>query len=73
MNNRPFLCFLTVLFCFCMISLSFAEVFISGEDFEMGSYYCEEEQNNSDWCNDETLHKVHVDSFYIDEYEVTNG
>ena len=49
MNNRPILFFLTVLFCFCMISLSFAEVLIPAGDFEMGSYYCEEEQYNSDW------------------------
>ena len=49
MNNRPILFFLTVLFCFCMISLSFAEVLIPAGDFEMGCYYCEDEQNNSDW------------------------
>ena len=73
MNNRFVLFFSTFLFYFCISSSVFAEVLIQAGNFEMGSSYCEEEQNNSDWCNDETLHKVHVDSFYIDEYEVTNA
>jgi len=73
MKNRHVLLFSTVFFCFCMNSLVFAEILIATGDFEMGSSYCEEEQNNADWCNDESLHKVHVDSFYIDKYEVTNA
>ena len=49
------------------------QVLVEGGAFEMGSLYCEEEQNNSDWCNDESPHKVEVDSFWIDKYEVTNA
>lgn len=49
------------------------QVLVEGGSFEMGSHYCEEEQNNSDWCNDESPHQVYVDSFWIDKYEVTNA
>ena len=48
------------------------QILVEGGVFEMGSHYCEEEQNNSDWCNDETPHKVQVDSFWVDKFEVTN-
>lgn len=48
------------------------QVLINGGEFQMGSLYCAEEQNNSDWCNDEIPHKVQVDSFWIDKFEVTN-
>ena len=62
-------------FSFCISSPLFAndQVFVEGGEFEMGGFYCEEEQNNSDWCNDETPHKVQVDSFWIDKYEVSNA
>ncbi len=49
------------------------QVLVKGGVFEMGSHYCEEEQNSSDWCNDELIHKVEVDSFWIDKFEVTNS
>ena len=49
------------------------QVLVEGGEFEMGGFYCEEEQNNSDWCSDEVPHKVQVDSFWIDKYEVTNA
>jgi iron(II)-dependent oxidoreductase len=73
--HRRFLFFSTVLFaCFVNSSIFASEqVLIAAGDFEMGSRYCEEEQNNADWCNDESPHQVHVDSFYIDKYEVTNA
>jgi formylglycine-generating enzyme required for sulfatase activity len=49
------------------------QILLEGGVFEMGSYYCEEEQNNSDWCNDETPHKVQVGPFWMDKFEVTNA
>ncbi len=49
------------------------QVFVKGGGFEMGSQYCEEEQNNLDWCNDESTHQVQVDSFWMDKFEVTNN
>jgi iron(II)-dependent oxidoreductase len=49
------------------------QVLVNGGVFEMGSHYCEEEQNNSDWCEDELIHQVEVDSFWIDKFEVTNA
>jgi formylglycine-generating enzyme required for sulfatase activity len=39
-------------------------VLISGGEFEMGSILGDDDE--------EPVHKVHVDSFYIDRYEVTN-
>ena len=65
---------LIAFFSLCVSSPIFAseQVLVEGGDFEMGSLYCEEEQNNSDWCNDESPHKVKVDSFWISKYEVTN-
>ena len=65
---------LIAFFSLCVSSPIYAseEVLIEGGDFEMGSLYCEEEQNNSDWCNDESPHKVKVDSFWISKHEVTN-
>ena len=66
-------------FTFCVVLIFFTsnlyaseKVLVKGGLFEMGSHYCEEEQNNSDWCNDETMHKVQVDSFWMDKFEVTN-
>jgi len=58
----------------CFVSNIYAggQVLVEGGVFEMGSFYCEEEQSNSDWCNDETPHKVQVDSFWVDKFEVTN-
>ncbi len=46
--------------------------FISGGDLIMGDSYCIEEQGNSDWCSDETPHKVQLDGFMILRTEVTN-
>ena len=65
---------LIAFFSLCVSSTIYAseEVLVEGGDFEMGSLYCEEEQNNSDWCNDEFPHKVKVDSFWINKHEVTN-
>lgn len=70
-----FILLLTFLFPYWFVSQTLASgsAFVEGGDFQMGSLYCEEEQNNADWCNDEIPHKVHVDSFWIDKYEVTNS
>ncbi len=77
MSIKSFKTFISffIIFVFSLYSSSHAneQVLVEGGEFEMGSHYCEEEQNNSDWCNDEPLHKVQVDSFWIDKYEVTNG
>ena len=59
-------------------SLVFAEssparALIPGGDYSVGSFYCEEEQNNADWCSDETPRKVKLDAFWIDKYEVSNA
>ena len=43
-----------------------AMVFIKGGDFQMGSPETEKDRNN-----DESLHSVHVDDFYMGRYEVT--
>ena len=42
-------------------------------EFSIGDVYCSEEQSNSDWCADEIPHKVRLESFSIDKYEVTNS
>lgn len=49
-----------------------SQVLIPTGEYNLGSYYCEEEQSNADWCNDETPRKVQLKSFWIDKYEVTN-
>jgi formylglycine-generating enzyme required for sulfatase activity len=49
------------------------QVLIPGGEYDLGSYYCEEEQNNADWCNDEVQHKAQLTPFWIDKYEVTNA
>lgn len=54
-------------------ALAGEQVLVKGGVFEMGSHYCEEEQNNSDWCNDELPHKVRLDSFWMDKFEVSNS
>jgi formylglycine-generating enzyme required for sulfatase activity len=48
-------------------------VLIPSGEYSLGSHYCEEEQGNADWCNDETPRKVKLESFWIDKYEVTNA
>ena len=49
------------------------QVLIPAGEYNVGSYYCEEEQSNADWCNDEAPRKVKLDAFQIDKYEVTNA
>ena len=49
------------------------QILIPGQEYNLGSYYCEEEQNNADWCNDEAPSKVKLAPFWIDQYEVTNA
>jgi formylglycine-generating enzyme required for sulfatase activity len=49
-----------------------ARVLIPAGEYSLGSLYCEEEQGNADWCNDEVPHKVKLDAFWIDKYEVSN-
>ena len=49
------------------------QVLIPAGEYNVGSYYCEEEQSNADWCNDEAPRKVKLDAFWIDKYEVTNA
>ncbi len=48
-------------------------VLIEAGEFVMGDTYCADEQGNSDWCSDETPHKVRLDSYHIDTHEVTNA
>ena len=49
------------------------QILIPGGKYNLGSHYCEEEQNNADWCNDEVPHKIELPPFWIDKYEVTNA
>ena len=50
-----------------------SQVSIPGGKYNLGSYYCEEEQSNADWCSDEVPHKVELGQFWIDKYEVSNA
>ena len=50
-----------------------SQVLIPGGKYNLGSYYCEEEQGNADWCSDEIPHKVELDQFWVDKYEVSNA
>ncbi len=50
-----------------------SQVLIPGGKYNLGSYYCEEEQGNADWCSDEIPHKVELGQFWIDKYEVSNA
>ncbi|NIQ02321.1 MAG: SUMF1/EgtB/PvdO family nonheme iron enzyme, partial [Nitrospinaceae bacterium] len=45
---------------------------IPGGEFMMGSHYCAERRNNDEWCRDETPHRVFLNAFEMDKYEVTN-
>jgi formylglycine-generating enzyme required for sulfatase activity len=48
------------------------KILIPGGEYSVGSLYCEEEQGNADWCNDEIPRKVKLDTFWVDKYEVSN-
>ena len=50
-----------------------SQVLIPGGKYNLGSYYCEEEQGNADWCSDEIPHKVQLGQFWVDKYEVSNA
>ena len=50
-----------------------SQVLIPGGKYNLGSYYCEEEQGNADWCSDEVPHKVKLGQFWMDKYEVSNA
>mgnify|MGYP001317880304 FL=1 len=50
-----------------------SQVLIPGGEYSLGSYYCEEEQSNADWCSDEVPRKVDLGPFWIDKYEVSNA
>ena len=50
-----------------------SQVLIPGGKYNLGSYYCEEEQGNADWCSDEIPHKVELGQFWVDKYEVSNA
>ena len=50
-----------------------SQVLIPGGKYNLGSYYCEEEQGNADWCSDEIPHKVELGQFWIDKYEGSNA
>ena len=50
-----------------------SQVLIPGGKYNLGSYYCEEEQGNADWCSNEVPHKVELGQFWIDKYEVSNA
>ncbi len=45
---------------------------IPGGEYSVGDAYCQDRQGNSDWCADETPHKVKLDAYSIDKYEATN-
>ncbi|MCH8157983.1 MAG: formylglycine-generating enzyme family protein [Nitrospinae bacterium] len=66
-----------LLLVFFWIGSAFADgerrVVIEGGEFVMGDTFCVEEQGNSEWCSDETPHKVRLRTFSIDKYEVTNA
>jgi len=47
-------------------------VILEAGAFVMGSTYCEDQQGMSDWCADETPHRVRLDRFAIATHEVTN-
>ena len=49
------------------------QALIPGGKYDLGSHYCEEEQGNADWCNDESLRQVELEAFRIDKYEVSNA
>lgn len=56
----------------CGIYVQPLMVFIKGGDFIMGKEFLKSEiQDKKQYINN-PAHKVHVDSFYIDKYEVTN-
>jgi eukaryotic-like serine/threonine-protein kinase len=68
---------LLIILTICFLPLSVhaeddRQVLIPGGEYSIGSYYCEEEQSNADWCNDEAPRKVALTPFWIDKYEVTN-
>ncbi|MBT5550403.1 MAG: formylglycine-generating enzyme family protein [Nitrospina sp.] len=71
--------FLLIILTICFLSLSAhaesddRQVLIPEGEYSIGSYYCEEEQSNADWCNDEAPRKVDLAPFWIDKYEVTNA
>ena len=46
--SKPILIAFIILYVSSPIYAS-EQVLVEGGDFEMGSFYCEEEQNNSDW------------------------
>ena len=48
------------------------QVLVPEGEYNVGSLYCEEEQGNADWCNDEVPRKVKLEAFWIDKYEVSN-
>jgi sulfatase modifying factor 1 len=50
-----------------------SQVMLAAGEFVMGDTYCSDEQSNSDWCSDESPHKVRLDDFLIDTHEVTNS
>ena len=52
---------------------SVSQVLLPEGEYNLGSLYCEEEQGNADWCNDEVPRKVKLDPFWIDKYEVSNA
>ena len=70
--------FFTVFSTFLVVLSVYAEsgdsqVLIPGGKYNLGSYYCEEEQGNADWCSDEIPHKVELGQFWVDKYEVSNA
>ncbi len=50
-----------------------SQVLVPEGEYSFGSLYCEEEQGNADWCNDELPRKVNLGAFWIDKYEVSNA
>ena len=48
-------------------------ILVPGGEYSLGSLYCEEEQGNADWCNDELPRRVKLDAFWVDKYEVSNA
>jgi len=74
-STYVFVVVISLLHCFKVDALSdvSSQIIFQEGEFFIGDIYCTEEQKNSDWCADEILHKVKLNSFGLDKYEVTNS
>ncbi|MFQ5672682.1 MAG: formylglycine-generating enzyme family protein [Nitrospinales bacterium] len=67
--------FILIMLCCATTAVSASDrwVTIEAGEFVMGGNYCAEMQSNSDWCADETPHRVRLDRYAIARHEVTNA